>query len=163
MYRNLRTTFLIIMLILWGPVWAQPTYSSDIQTNYGASYIIPSAGGINMAVNVWGHVQKPGQYLVPYSVNIDILSLLSQAGGPLDGARLDNIILLREDIETSGSHKIIVDLEKFIETGDRSLLPTIGPNDTIIIEPTLWHRFTRNTSLLQTVNTLAVIYFYITR
>ena len=40
-------------------------------------------------INIWCHVKYTGTYLV-YE-DIDITTLLSMAGGPLDGADLSNI------------------------------------------------------------------------
>lgn len=133
------------------------------QNNYSASYVIPSSSGISMAVNVWGEVRAPGQYLIPYSINLDIVSLLSQAGGPTSNAKLSEVILLRETDNAGEQQKIIVDLKEFTKTGDRSKLPTLQPNDTIIILPTFWNRVKSGTAWVDILYRFATIYLLITR
>lgn len=137
---------MIISLTLVAGQTQSEVMSKLQQNNYSASYVIPSSSGISMAVNVWGEVRAPGQYLIPYSINLDIISLLSQAGGPTPLARLSKVILLREIDEDGGQQKIIVDLKEFTKTGDRSKLPTLQPNDTIIILPTFWNRVKSGTA-----------------
>ena len=44
---------------------------------------------------MWGHVKYPGTYLV-YE-DIDMATLLSMAGGPLDGAKLSKIKIMSQD------------------------------------------------------------------
>ena len=156
-----------ISICLVNGIFAQTagTTTSNMGTmaNYGASYTIPSSTGVNMAVNIWGMVSRPGQYMIPYSIDIDIVSLLSLAGGPKKGARLSAVILLRETGDSSEPEMMIVDINKFMETGDRTLLPTIEPNDTIILQETVWSKMTNNTSMLQIASSAMVILYYIDR
>ncbi len=154
---------MIISLTLVAGQTQSEVMSKLQQNNYSASYVIPSSSGISMAVNVWGEVRAPGQYLIPYSINLDIISLLSQAGGPTPLARLSKVILLREIDEDGGQQKIIVDLKEFTKTGDRSKLPTLQPNDTIIILPTFWNRVKSGTAWVDIIYRFATIYLLITR
>ena len=66
------------------------------KNNFSSSFIIPSETGIKMSINIWGQVRQPGQYLIPYSITMDIIKLLSLAGGPDEGANLKNIKIIRE-------------------------------------------------------------------
>lgn len=160
--------FTVALIIgLWSVSFSQTsggtTTNMGTYANYGASYSIPSSTGVNMAVNIWGMVNKPGQYLIPYSIDIDIVSLLSLAGGPKEGAKLDSVILLREMGDGKEPQLMVVDIKKFMETGYRTLLPTIEPNDTIILDETLWSKMTNNTSMLQILSSVAIIVYYFDR
>ncbi|GAG84810.1 unnamed protein product, partial [marine sediment metagenome] len=53
-----------------------------------------------MWVNVWGHVQKPGSYLV-YD-GIDIATVLSITGGPKQGANLKKLLVFRDELDSLG-------------------------------------------------------------
>lgn len=161
--------FLVIGLLIGMVSVAYPQPSGGTSTNmgtfanYGASYSIPSSSGVNMAVNIWGMVNKPGQYLIPYSIDIDIVSLLSLAGGPKEGAKLSAVTLLRETGDGSDPMLMVIDIKEFMETGDRTILPTIEPNDTIIIGETIWSKATNNTSLLQILSSAMIIFYYFDR
>ena len=58
-------------------------------------YVTDQDGNILMYVNVWGHVKTPGHHLV--FDGIDIPTLLSVVGGPLEGAKLNSLIVIREN------------------------------------------------------------------
>ena len=62
-----------------------------------------------------------------------LTSLLSIAGGPLDGANLKSIRLYREIPDKNGKIVYDIDLDNFIRTGSRSNFISLNPNDTIII------------------------------
>lgn len=47
-----------------------------------------------MQVNLWGGVTKPGIHYVP--VHTDLITLLSYAGGPVEGAKLNEIVIKRK-------------------------------------------------------------------
>jgi hypothetical protein len=59
----------------------------------GAFYNYSQKNKVNIEVNIWGFVQKPGKYLVPKGVTVQ--DLISYAGGPLMNANLDEIRLFR--------------------------------------------------------------------
>ena len=65
-------------------------------------------------VNIWGHVSKPGQYMVPSTT--DLVSLISFAGGPTENAKLRDIRIVRSNSETQ--EVLHVNLEKYIDTAD---------------------------------------------
>jgi len=131
--------------------------------NYSASYIIPSDTEIRMAVNIWGEVAAPGQYLIPYSINLDIISLLSQAGGPTRNAKLSKVILLREVEDQLDPKRIIIDIDEYLETGDKSKLPNLEPNDTIIIDPTFMATLKSQTAWVDILYKFATVYILIDR
>ncbi|MDZ7374415.1 MAG: SLBB domain-containing protein [candidate division KSB1 bacterium] len=84
-----------------------------------------------MHVNVWGFVQKPGQYLVP--ANTNLVSLISFAGGPLEDASLRRIQLIRASADDGQVPVLNVDVEAYLKRGDPSLLPILRPGDTVIV------------------------------
>lgn len=55
--------------------------------------------GINMKVQVWGYVRFPGYYIIPARSNIN--DLISYAGGPELEANLDDIRILRTNLDSS--------------------------------------------------------------
>ena len=93
------------------------------------SYITGQDGIIRMYVNVIGDVKKPGTYLV-YD-DIDILSVISLAGGFLNGSKTNSIILHRKD----GS-KTTINLDSYLKSLNDDNIEKINflPHDTILIE-----------------------------
>ena len=69
---------------------------SDFQRS-SERYLTDENGNVTMFINVWGHVQEPGHKQV-YE-GIDLASLLSFVGGPINGANLKKIKLIREIAE----------------------------------------------------------------
>ena len=113
-----------------------------------------------MNVNVWGHVGQPGNHLV--FEGIDIVTLLSIVGGPVGGARLDRIKLIREVPEENGKLVFTLNFNEFIKSGDRSNFIKIKPNDTVII-PQKHSSFLMSTaSGINTILSLITIYIQIT-
>jgi len=82
-----------------------------------------------MKVNVWGAVQKPGSQYVPDGT--DLISVLSAAGGPIEGAKLSKVRLARNfDGE---KHNLVINVSRCLKRGEVELLPEIRPGDTIIV------------------------------
>ena len=82
-----------------------------------------------MKVNVWGAVQKPGSQYVPDGT--DLVSVLSAAGGPIEGAKLSKVRLVRNfDGEKRNE---VINLSRCLKKGEITLLPEIKPGDTIIV------------------------------
>ncbi len=94
---------LFIILILCSPNFAQ----EDIQigsTKYysrmtGGYFDYSDPSGINMKVQVWGYVKFPGYYIIPARSNIS--EIISFAGGPTEDALLDDIRLLRTNLDST--------------------------------------------------------------
>jgi len=120
----------------------------------GERYITDSADGrIKMWVNVWGHVTRPGSYLV-YD-GIDLATLLSITGGPRQGANLNRIKLYRELPDADGNMSRTINLNKFLKTGDRDEFTRILPNDTFVVPQSTGSYLISN---LNIVNTIINIY-----
>ena len=121
----------------------------------GAQYFIGDENQLMMMVNVWGRVEKPGQYFVPSDT--DLITLISVAGGPADKSRLDNVRLVRAG--TQGSEVIEVNIKKFLKTGDRSLIPELKPEDTIIVSGSAFFLFTTIVSVVAQLAIVANVYY----
>ena len=123
---------LIIFISFIGTTFGQAgrTNSSNYPRS-GERYITDEDGIIKMWVNVWGQVTRPGSYLV-YD-GIDLASLISTSGGPKPGADLKSIRLYREIPDAKGQLSISIDLENFLNSGDRGDFTHVLPNDTYVI------------------------------
>ena len=80
------------------------SYEKDV--NIGTptdAYITDDQGNVFIYLNIIGHVKSPGSYLIYEGA--DILTILSQAGGPMPGAKLNEIL-----IYSKGSDKIKINL-----------------------------------------------------
>ena len=91
----------------------------------GQEYIASDNGTLLMYVNIWGHVKNPGTYLV-YE-EIDLMTLISLAGGPLTGANLSRVQL----ISSNGNQSI--DLNDHLKGYDAKIIK-VSPHDTIYIK-----------------------------
>ena len=107
-----------------------------------------------MYVNIIGHVKSPGTYLIYEGA--DILTILSQAGGPLPGAKLKETILYRKKSEL-----IVINLNEFFNTGDE-LDVVIKPNDTIYIKETTASYLFSKSNLINLFLSVLNIYLVIT-
>jgi hypothetical protein len=82
-----------------------------------------------MKVNVWGAVQKPGSQYVPDGT--DLISVLSAAGGPIEGAKLSQVRLVRNF--DGDKQNVVINVSRCLRKGETEILPEIKPGDTIII------------------------------
>lgn len=106
-----------------------------------SSYQVGSAEGIQIEVNLWGQVGRPGRFRAAYTT--DLIALLSEAGGPTLNAKLDEVKIIRyvrQDTsrfsrgDSSVVEKLVrVDLSKFVEYGEQSNIPPLYRGDTIIV------------------------------
>ena len=150
-------TFFICALVGQG-VSSDNLKNSDYQVS-SEKFFTDKLGNIKMVVNVWGHVNSPGLHEV-YD-GIDLATLLSMVGGPKSGADLKKVKIFRDSPDLEGQMVYYLNLEKFIEEGDRSNFIKIRPNDTIIITQKVSDYLWSQVSVLNTVLTLANLYFQI--
>ena len=64
-------------------------------------------------------------------------------------------VLVREN--TNNGKIIFINLKEYIKTGNRNILPSIEPNDTVIIEPTILSSIRGSSIYLQTVLSITTI------
>ena len=118
-----------------------------------SDYSSDESGNVYMYINVIGHVKTPGTYMLYEGV--DVLTLLSAAGGPLPGAQLTKILLYRD-----GDNMISLNLDLYLDTG-KGLDISFRPNDTIYIKQTLGSYLLSKSTILNTILTMFNIYFTI--
>jgi hypothetical protein len=134
-----------VVVVLVVPLWAEaqtqatqgPTQKADIpiqRIGQASQYYIGATNELLIRVNIWGQVRQPGQYFIPSTT--DLISLISVAGGPQPGSRLDNVRIVRN--RENGSEIIMVNIKKFLKTGDKRLIPNLEPEDTIILTGSTW-------------------------
>ena len=128
-------TFFICSLTFPNNFYNKNSYITDKE------YITGDDGVIRMNINILGHVKSPGTYLV-YD-GIDIMTALSNAGGYLDGANLNKVIIYSED----GTKKIINLNKSFNSNLSFKELIYLKPKDTIYLEQKLLSKFLYSSSL----------------
>ncbi len=82
-----------------------------------------------MKINIWGEVEKPGVLEVPDRT--DLLSALSLAGGPKEGAKLTKVKVIRGFNGEKRSWE--VNLKKAVNEGEVDRIPMLQPGDTVIV------------------------------
>ena len=126
----------------------------------GTRYFSGEDGVLKLYVNIWGNVNTPGRLVIDEGV--DILTAISLAGGPMSGANLKNIKLYREFPDTDGKVVYQINLDEYIDSGDKSKLIAIKPNDTIIIPEKMSSIIVKNMASVSTFMNLLNLYFIIT-
>ncbi len=105
---------------------------------------------------IWGQVNSPGMYIVPDDT--DLLALISLANGPTEDAKLTKIRIVRSNIESRKNEIIYIDLEKYVETANHDLIPTLKPGDTIIVPSTVFYGMERVAGFLSKFATVLSMY-----
>ncbi len=149
-FSRLYLFILIILIQIPAKIWPQESDVSSFM-NRAAQYYLGDKDEILMKINVWGFIQRPGQYLVPR--NTDLISLISFAGGPKDGANLSTIRIIR-DVKSfqgkngnNGNHDkaqiISVDINRYLEKGESKVVPVLQAGDTVLLQPTFGNKVER--------------------
>jgi len=155
---TLISLFIFILILSGGlTIYAQQGVQYS-QQNRAAQYFLGNENELLVPVNIWGFVQKPGQYMVPN--NTDLISLLSFAGGPTESARISNIRIVRNNPQT-GKRVWKVNVRKYLETADEKLIPVLKPGDTIIVKGTAFSWIQRFFSFLSTFAVFAQMFYFI--
>ncbi|RMF69247.1 MAG: hypothetical protein D6743_02160 [Calditrichaeota bacterium] len=168
---SISLSFSLSLFAIFGAVQA---FAQDAERpvllNQASQYFLGDKDEILMNVNIWGYVKKPGQYMVPR--NTDLITLISFAGGPREGAALNKVQIIREGIEGAAgldghdghdghnghdgadgfdgvnghdAHKPIltVNVAKHIETGRSDIIPILRAGDTVIVTQSFGHKMQR--------------------
>lgn len=103
------------------------------------------------SIYLMGEVSAPGRYL--FQDNMHFLDILAAAAGPSASADISNIRITHRDGETSRVTHL--DLGRYFETGDESLLPRVKTGDVIYLpsKDRLW----LNQPVDQTVRVLGAV------
>ncbi len=151
-----RLIIIVTILLMSQALWAQ----NKSQKTEDPRYILhPETGKLSMVVRIWGEVQQPGVTLVPSDA--DLISLLSYVGGPTGRAKLNKIRIIRFNVQPGDERVVYANIEAFIETGDDTYMPTIYPNDTIIVSGTIWKVVNEFMPYISTAITLLQFYYYV--
>lgn len=155
-----RLIILILLIILKvETLFAQQNV--QVQTlDRAAQYQLGSENDLLIPINIWGFVEKPGQYLVP--MNTDLISLLSFAGGPREGAKITKIRIVSSDPSLMSKIQEI-NVKKFLETGDTQLIPILRPRDTIVVKGTTFNWFREFISFISSLSFIGTFLYYMTR
>jgi len=105
---------------------------------------------LKIKVRVWGEVNVPGLYIV--ADGIDVMEVLSLAGGPTEDANLSDVRVIRALADET--EVLEVDVEDYVESGSVEAIVLLEPGDTVMVPSQTWPRVFRWTGL---VSTLALI------
>lgn len=89
------------------------------------------------AIYVMGMVGNPGRY--GYVSDLNFLDVLSAANGPTSNADLQNIRISHR--KEKGSRVTIVNMVRYLETGDERLIPKIKAGDVIFVPDKAQNQF----------------------
>lgn len=166
--RFLRVALISVLMIFASNAHAQTNQSGLVSATPGgtaANYYFAKPGDITILVEVWGFVQRPGRYEVASTINL--INLLSLAGGPTEDGRIDNIRITRIVKGTPADKRITLtmDLEDLTKVKESEL--SLQPGDVIHVDSLAWFSWTRSLAYVLPVLTLALsvaqIYILLTR
>ncbi len=153
--------FIGLLLLVFTVVFAQTDTSTPMNFNSfntGSAYMyagtLTETEQLKIKTYIWGQVRKPGLYIVPD--NTDLLTLISLAGGPSEDAKLTKVKIVRPT--TKGKKIIIVNLKKYMENGDKDLIPILKPGDTVIISGTVYYAVRKGAQFLSNLAIVISVY-----
>lgn len=123
----------------------------------GNQYYLGQANELLMRVNIWGRVERPGQYFVPATT--DLITLISAAGGPKTASRLTDIAVVRPS-EDGENQVILVNVKKYLKSGDKRLIPNLKPEDTIVVNGSVWALFSDVVDVVSSLAIVANVYYF---
>ena len=159
-----KALFLIFAMTLVSVMrlWGQEAKTS--QRDQPSRYVVGTEEQMLLPVNVLGLVQRPGQYLVPFRT--DLISVIAYAGGFRENAKINEIKIVRSAVveSNSGMARVIkVDLKRYFEQGDKTQIPQIMPDDTIIVAGTARQTLNAFMGFVRDVLVVAQLIFIIDR
>lgn len=108
-----------------------------------------------MYVNILGNVKNPGTHIIYQDA--DILTILSQAGGPLPGSKTNKIIIYKNNAQNQ-----LINLDELLSNADYKKVQ-IHPNDTIYVEQTMISFILSKSNIINSLLQMLNIYISITR
>lgn len=150
---------LIIALFILGTCWAQGssgTSSISSSSAFSFSGTMGDQNQLRMQTYIWGQINRPGLYIVPDDT--DLITLISLASGPTEDAKISKIRIVRSGFETHKNEIIEVDLEKYLETGNRDLIPVLEAGDTVIVPATVFYGMERVATFISKFATVLSMY-----
>jgi hypothetical protein len=124
----------IIALVVLAVVSLSTAESQERATTTNFYYARPS--DVTIVVNVVGFVQRPGRYEI--ASTIDLINLLSLAGGPTPDGTLGDVTITRMFAEKDRVRRqqVQVDLEDGAEVRTEDLV--LSPGDVIAVNRSSW-------------------------
>ena len=155
-----RNIVLFVILLLFINLFPQNVGSGAVGNVSAFTFTgaLNEPGQLQMLTYIWGHIPRPGLYIVPDDT--DVLTLISLAGGPTDDAKIRSIRIVRSSPDSEGE-VIFVDLKRYIETGDASLIPKLKPGDTVVVSGSAYFAFRRFVQFLSNIATALSIWILI--
>lgn len=164
--KGLKLTVLLALSV--SVLFAQETTGQSLQQSAidrrsASRYIFsPTSDALLMPVKIWGEVKNPGIYEVP--IGIDLIELISSAGGPTSAAKLSKVKVIRLKENPEENEIILVDVNEFIDTGNYKIIPEIKANDTIVIPKKITQTMLGSTNqILSILYLISMIDFYLNR
>lgn len=168
----LASALLVSLILKPVPGFGQASERTPVQSR-AAQYYLGDKDQILMNVNVWGYVAKPGQYVVPR--NTDLISLISFAGGPKEGANLTHVRIVRGgELETGQTDPysvngkpgkgagadtrvtiLDVDVKGNLSSGAIAAIPILKGGDTVLVPQTFGSKFKNAVGVSSLVGILA--------
>ncbi len=112
----------------------------------------------SMKLNIWGEVQKPGQYLIPYTMKPDLVSFISIAGGPRQYADLTRITVIRLPIAGGVPETYTFNLKAWFQREIDMENFILEPGDTVIIKKTFWGKLNSGSAIMNIFNLITTTY-----
>ncbi len=127
-------TLLTGVFLIGSLLRAQGVMAQERPTTTNFIYARPS--DLTIIVNVVGHVQRPGRYEI--ASNIDLVNLVSLAGGPTVDGTLGDVTVSRilEEREGARRRDLHFDLGNLSSINPDEL--TLAPGDMVIIGRSTW-------------------------
>ncbi|MEA2103382.1 MAG: hypothetical protein U9P79_01900 [Candidatus Cloacimonadota bacterium] len=150
---------IIIAFLISTTCWAQESSGASSISSSSAFSFSGTMGDENqlrMQTYIWGQINKPGLYIVPDDT--DLIALISFAKGPTEDAKISKIRIVRSGFGTQKNEIIEVNLEKFLETGNRELIPILMEGDTVIVPATVFYGMERVATFISKFATVLSMY-----
>lgn len=140
-----------LLTIFTTMTFCQAISNQQVNKISGEQYITGDDGIVYIYVNIWGHVERTGSYLV-YD-GADLFNALSVAGGPKNGANLKNI-----SIKSQNGEAIFINIEN-----QKTIDYKLKPYDTIIVNEKLGSKILSRSSIVSAVLQLINLIYTIDR
>lgn len=144
--RRTRTVCVLIAIFLMlanSPAYSQVDRSALLSatsvSTTTSNYYFAKPNELTIIVNVIGFVQKPGRYEI--SSSIDLINLLSLAGGPTADGAMNDVKITRLAAVSSRYERreFQINLDKLSTISDAELV--LQPGDIIQVDRTGWSTF----------------------
>ncbi len=145
----------MIRKILIALLFSSALYSQHLSQGGADYYIYPGGEGeLQIRVQIWGQVAHPGMYQVPKTM--DVVGLISIAGGPSEDADLSHVKIIRT---TPISEVMKVNLGDYTRKAETELLAILEAGDTVIIPENTYHKFSKVVRLFAQLAIIANVYY----